>query len=266
MTSLSDSLNQAIERWLGRSKYNNLNMLANKLNVSYTTLHRTVTGQVEEPHFRTVMAIIHLIMTAEEGKKFIAEHYPYPLLVSDQGNGYLQNRTEKQDQYERSDIEELFAQRDGYLLGQHLISRCGITEEKIEELYGSHGLCLLRDLENKGQVEFIDGAWRMPTKGAFVSDNLDSNLRQIGFSASTFKDDSAQVHAGYVRNLSEGVTLEAAQMIRLELDAVAARIDRIAEQNPGKHVFTASVMTQLLDPKEAIAEAVTRAATKESGE
>jgi hypothetical protein len=250
--TLSSDLCLAIKAWIDRGRHTNLNMLSDKCSMPYSTLYKISKGDIEKPQIDTVLSILKVVLNKDERVSFLRKHYPSVAADFSLDTHFLSKPGVKTEE-DLPALEKEFEHRDSFLLGQHLLSHCGITHGKIQELFGDHGLKLLEHYVESGLCSQEVGVYRI--RGTFVSTSLKGNLTQVRHSVDSFKGAGAEVRAAYVRTQSEGVTLEAAQKIKEILHATALQIDEIANQNQGPHLFLSNLMSQLLDPSSAIEEA-----------
>lgn len=241
------SLAVLIEAWVGRSKHNNLYGLAAKTHISYSTVQRTAKRLNEKVSLNTALAILAVVSTDEEQGTYLKNYFP-AFYKQHQKNHWSKMRKPEEDRDLRN-LDELMAEPMGFMLAQHLLSKAGITTDRVKELYGDLGLSFLNNLDEAKLLQFEDGRWK--TDFDYVCPDIEGSRKQIVSAARAFNADTYNLSCGMLNTVSESVSLQGARAITDALQECLNLIRKIRDDNPGKHTFVANLMMQLADPKAA---------------
>jgi hypothetical protein len=251
---VSAALALLIETWLGKGKHNNLNVLATRSGVSYSTVTRLAQAKVEKPLLEQVLAVLDVVAVGQERLEFLSQHYPVIAKAIARESKALKGEGRPSDAALDA-FEELFSNPSGFLMAQQVLAKGGLSDGRAKELFGEAGLAQLRQLEKAGVVTLRDGRWYADVDYAATS--FESNRRQVISSAKAFQLDSIEVGCGYMATISEGVSVKGAEEMTKALVECANRLREIRDNNPGAHVFVSNLVGYLADPKLAMEEART---------
>jgi len=249
--ALIEELQAEIELWMAKSKIHNLNILSDKTKIPYPTLHRLTMGRVDRPNVETVLDLLKVVTTDERRAELLRRYYPNVFHAIENDRTRLEHHVPATMQ---SDIEKFMSDRVGFLMTQHFLSHCGISRDRVKELFGSLGLSLVSQALDMGIIQENDGVYR--TTGDFSTNSLELNKLQVQHSVASFNSASAEVGCANIRTISEGVSLEGARKLSEAINEAIDKVRSIRDENPGEHVFLVNFVLQLLDPERAKAEGV----------
>ncbi len=143
--SLAIKLSSLIEEWLAAGRQRNLQMLANKSGVSYSTVRRIAQGEVD-PGLSNTISIVSAILPKDKALALVNEHFPETAgLLSREAA----HKVETLD--EISDIDDF--NRDDFLVLSLAATSAGVTQSKVQTKLGERGLQSLDKLLAAGVLQ-----------------------------------------------------------------------------------------------------------------
>ena len=163
-----DHLRMVVEDYLARRPHLSVNGISKKCNVSEPTLRRIMSGKVKTiPKTTTILDILSYILNTTSVRE-IVNSYPGPIAE------FLQDAMPfivEFDQEYSNIINEELQDPIKYLIYKLAVNTGGVREDKVTQLYGTHGLQLLQDMMEKGFIEQKDAGVFQAKATSFKSSN-----------------------------------------------------------------------------------------------
>jgi hypothetical protein len=167
--TLLSHLQNVLRAYLNQRTHMSLNSLSKKCSVSEPTLRRIMKGQIKTlPNVTTVLDILTYV-SGEKNTFSIAEKYPGP--IADFLKEMLPHVMECHTNYDVALNNEL-KHPTKYLIYKLASNSSGVKPQKIQELFGSHGMIFLQELVDKNYVILKDEVY-ISSSDSFTSSHED---------------------------------------------------------------------------------------------
>lgn len=247
-----DHVREIVGAYLKKRTHLSINGISKKCAVSEPTLRRIMSGKVKtSPQVTTLLDILTYI-SGTTSVRNIVEMYPGP--IAEFFTSAMPHLDEFDQEYSNALNDEL---QDSvkYLIYKLSLNHCGVREEKIRELYGNHGIQLLKEMMEKGYIkEDSDGACRA-TARSFAGSHAQF-VRNFKAVADFIKPDKFRHRKPlnpYFVNMSDSISPEAYEQIRRLQKSLNNKIRKIlsSEESKGKIPFFYICAQDTLDLKSA---------------
>ncbi len=257
--SLEDENNAVVEHvrlvvteYLKRRPHLSVNAISKRCNVSEPTLRRIMTRKVKTiPQITTLLDILTFISDTSSVRE-IVKIYPGPIADHlSEAMPYLEDL----DQDYSNAVNEEIKDPVKYIIYKLSLNSNGVTVAKVRELYGNHGIHLLKDLIEKDFVYQDDfGICRARCK-TFAGSH-DEFVKNFKVAAEFIKPQKLQNRKPlnpYFVNMSESITPEAYEQIRRLQRKLDKKVRGILSQpeSKGKIPFFYLGAIDTLDPQSA---------------
>lgn len=183
-----EQLCQAIESYLKRRPHMSLNGIAKRCNVSEPTLRRIMARKVKTlPQVTTLLDILTYVSDTQSIQSLIRQ-YPGP--IADFLSEGLPQINEIDQEYS-NEINRLLGDPTRYLIFKLSLNHSGVRLSKIEEMFGRHGLKLLREMIEAGHIREENGGLCRAQVGTYYGSH-DLFVRQFKAVADYIKPQSHQ--------------------------------------------------------------------------
>lgn len=247
-----EHLRAIIADYLKKRPHLSVNGISKKCSVSEPTLRRIMSKKVKTtPQITTILDILTFVSHTSSVRE-IVKMYPGP--VGDylaEAMPYL----EEFDQDYSNAINDEIKDPVKYLIYKLSLNHAGLSESKLIELYGNHGLQLLQDMVEKGFIQQTEeGVYRAKAKTFGGShDDFVRNFKAVADFIKPNKLRNRKPLNPYFVNASDSLTPEAYDQIRKLLGKTDKKIRKILADENSKGtipVFFIGAM-DTLDPKSA---------------
>ena len=174
-----EELAAVIRQHLDKYPRLSLNGLSKRCKVSEPTLRRIVKGQIKTtPTLTTVVDILSSI-NREPSIRRLSEMYPGAIgEVLKEGFSIIQDQN--YDYQYVNDLNEHLADQQAYLIFKLAANRCGVTRQKIRELFGLVGEEKLNNLMMNDIIYQVDSTLHTKVKGFSLGHELFINHFKVG--------------------------------------------------------------------------------------
>lgn len=204
---LLNALQNVLRDYLNEKSSRSLNGLSKRCTVSEPTLRRILKGQIKTlPTSTTILDILTTLM-GEKNTALIAKNFPGPIAE------YLESTfPQSQDcgtEYD-ADLNNELKDPVKYVIYKLASNSTGVTEKKINELFGRHGLQQAEGLIQKNYLFSTNGVVFSKVKNFTINqENFINNFKLIADYIKTQKPlTKTNLHA-LLANYSESVSSEA---------------------------------------------------------
>jgi hypothetical protein len=251
-TSVVEHLRSVLQQYLQKRPHLSVNGISKRCSVSEPTLRRIMSQKVKTtPQITTLLDTLTFISQTSSVRAIVAM-YPGP--IADHLKEAMPYLDEFDQDYSNEINEEL---RDPvkYLIYKLALNHAGVSEDKVIELYGNHGLRLLNDMIEKGYIKKTPNQ-RCRAKVKTNSSSHQDFVRNFKAVADFIKPNKLRHRKPfnpYFVNMSDSLTPEAYEQIRRILGKTDKKLRKIlADPNSKGHlpVFFLGAM-DTLDPQSA---------------
>lgn len=213
LEEVMNHIREVVGQYLKERPQLSVNGLSKKCNVSEPTLRRIMTNKVKTiPQITTLLDVLTYVSQTTSVRKLVSLH-PGPIaeyLI--ESMPYL----EEFDQEYSGAINEELKDPVKYLIYKLALNTSGVSENKIIELYGNHGLQLLNDMIDKGFIERDKNLNCRAQSKTFSSSHSDfvRNFKVVADFIKTEKLRNRKPYNPYFVNVSESLSPEAYDKIR----------------------------------------------------
>jgi hypothetical protein len=201
------SLQKVLNDYLSEKSSRNLSVLAKKCKVSEPTLRRIIKGQIKTLPTTTTILDILITISGEKNTSLIAKLYPGP--IADYLENCLPQLQEIGVQYDPALNEEL-ENSVKYIIYKLASNSSGVEKNKIEILFGGHGLLHAEDLLQKNYLAKKNNIYFTQSKDFTINqDRFIFNFKTI---ADYIKTENLLSNSGLqslLANYSESISPEA---------------------------------------------------------
>lgn len=231
--SVVEHLRVVVHHYLEKRPHLSINGISKKCSVSEPTLRRIMSGKVKTvPQITTLLDILTFVANTTQVRELV-KRYPGP--IADhllETMPYL----EDVDQDYSTALNEELKDPIKYLIYKMSLNHCGVTERKIAELYGKHGLQLLQDLTEKGYIQHSpENIFRAKARvyGGSHKDFV-KNFKLIADFIKTDKLQNRKPLNPYFVNMSDSLSVEAYDKIRRLQSQLDKKIRKIVSEESSK--------------------------------
>lgn len=249
--SVGDAVSRLIKTWIDRGRNHNLTLLSDRSQVPYSTVYRLSKGGSDKPPIDAVIGVLSVVVDRYDRANFLEEYYPAVYEA-------LAKKHEAEPQLlgpvttDHPVLDHMMTSPASFLIAQQVLSKSGVSTDRIRQLYGEHGLGYIEALEIAGLLRVEDGRVRCPAE--YSNWTLAGNKAQVVSAAQAWDVQTHATGCGMIETRSESVSLEGAKKIKHVLEDSLAEIRRIHQSHPGHHTYVVSLMMQLADPLLALEE------------
>lgn len=247
-----ENLREAINIYLSRHPHLSVNGLSKKCGVSEPTLRRILSDKVKTlPQVSTLLDILTYIGKTSSVRKVVENHQGAIGNYIKKAMPYL----DEIDSEYSSRVNEELKDPVKYLIFKLSLNSTGVSEDKIRELYGTHGIKLLAEMiEAEIIVKTANGICRTHTK-SYSSSNTDfvRNFKVVADFIKTNKYRNRKPYNPLQVNCSESISLDAYEKIVRLQRKTQKKIREIlgAPENKGDVPFFQLCAIDTLDLKAA---------------
>jgi len=232
---LAEKISEYIER-----KSHSLITLSTKSGVSYNTVKRVVSGEVE-PSLETAVNLIRVLYANDQAKEIMVTYFPE--------FGQWINTAIKNEDMANGEIDDEIT---GDFITFHLFSlaltRTGVMLGKVEKLYGGAGLDRVALLIDKGLLTEKDEVVRTVFPD-YATVDAQAIIRQLSLSLSYFDRELVGTDASFLSFQSESVNLAGLSKIKEAARAFHQAVSEVRrnERYAGEIPFYCGTVLNLLD-------------------
>ena len=228
-----EHLSLVVKDYLKKRPHLSVNGISKRCQVSEPTLRRIVSNKVKTtPQLSTLLDLLTYVGQTTSVRD-IVKMYPGP--IADYLTDAMPYLEEVDQEYSNAVNDEL---KDPvkYLIYKLSLNHSGVSEEKINELYGNHGIALLSEMVEKGFIEkYASGICRARTKTYGGSHK--EFVRNFKLVADFIKADRLRPRKPlnpYFINMSDSISPEAYEQIRRLQASLDKKIRKIVSSDEAK--------------------------------
>lgn len=204
---LLSQLQEVLKNYLAEKKHRTLNRLSKKCTISEPTLRRIYKGQIKTlPNSTTIIDILSTI-SEEKNISKIVKLYPGPIAK------YIENLLPQSSDCNTEYNAELhieLADSVNYIIYKLASNASGVSEDKINELFGVHGLNMANSLSEKKYLRHVDNIYYSNVKNFTLSqDHFIKNFKVLSDYIKTQNSISKEQLHSLLANYSESVSPQA---------------------------------------------------------
>ena len=215
-----EHVRQVVASYLEKRPHLSVNGISKRCNVSEPTLRRIMSGKVKTtPQTTTILDILTYVAGSTSVRE-IAHKYPGPI------SEHLNDVVGQLDSFDReysNKINDELKDPVKYLIYKLAINSSGVSEKKIVELYGNHGMNLLNELIDKDLIVRDENGHCRTRAGAYKSSDEDfiRNFKVVADFIKPHKYRNRMPMNPLWVNLSESINVETYQkLMRLQRNTV----------------------------------------------
>lgn len=204
---LLSQLQEILQSYLSEKKHRTLNRLSKKCTISEPTLRRICKGQIKTlPNSTTILDILTTI-SGEKNIASIAKMYPGP--VAKYIEHLLPQSTDCDTEY-NSELHNELKDSVNYIIYKLASNSSGVSDSKITELFGAHGLSMAQMLLDKKYLKYVDGTYFSNVKNFTLNqDHFIKNFKTLSDFIKTQNSVSKEHLHSLLANYSESVSPQA---------------------------------------------------------
>lgn len=206
-SDLLSQLQEILQSYLTEKKHRTLNRLSKKCTISEPTLRRICKGQIKTlPNSTTILDILTTI-SGQNNIATIAKIYPGP--VAKYIENLLPQSTDCDTEY-NAELHNELKDSVNYIIYKLASNASGVTENKISELFGAHGLAMAQMLLDKNFLKFKDQTYFSNVKNFTLNqDHFIKNFKTLSDFIKTQNSVSKEHLHSLLANYSESVSPQA---------------------------------------------------------
>ena len=242
-----EQIQTSVRTYLDKNKRISLNGLSKRCAVSEPTLRRIMNGRIKTlPMLSTIVDILCTLHKADSLNELIEIYRGTEL--GDFLNNNFNVLSESNFNYEFSvELNEALRDDVSYLIFKLAANRSGVTTEKIEKIFGHHGLEKLKHLNNLNLINIEKNIVKTVVEGFSLShDQFIPHFKAV---ADFIKTEQSQVQKkNLFYNFSESVNEQSLKEILSIQKSALKKITKVLneEQNAGDYpVFVLSAIDTL---------------------
>ncbi len=231
--SVVEHVRQVVSDYLKKRPQLSVNGISKKCNVSEPTLRRIMSRKVKTtPQITTLLDILTFVSHTTSVRDIVGM-YPGPIAdYLAEAMPYL----EEFDQDYSNAINDELKDPVKYLIYKLALNHSGVSEQKVVELYGNHGLQLLNDMIEKGFITRNEERLCRAKSKTFGGshDDFVRNFKVVSDFIKPNKLRNRKPLNPYFVNLSDSLTPEAYDQVRRLLSKTDKKIRKIVADPEAK--------------------------------